>query len=82
MSDIISWLSDNREWLFNGTGTEIIVVVATIISGIFSLIYYWLRHNKKIRSKQTQITGDNSVALQVGDSLTINDSQFGGKNVK
>lgn len=76
MSDMISWLNNNKEWLFSGVGVA-------ILSAVYYFISHRIRHKNKIEPKQTQITGDKCVNFQVGDSLTINDSHFGGKeNVK
>jgi|LSQX01.2.fsa_nt_gb hypothetical protein len=72
MFGIICWLKENKEWLFSGIGV-------TFLLGVYYFISNWIRSKKMVEPKQTQITGNNCFNFQVGDSLTINDSHFGGK---
>lgn len=79
MFDIINSLESNKEWLFSGLGITILGCLVCITRTIF----HWLHKQNNTEPKQIQVTGDNSVNLQAGGNLTVNNSHFGGKeNVK
>lgn len=92
MLDIINLLNTNKEWLFSGTGTEVIAVIISVIGGI---IIWLLKKNNTEQNQtqinQTQIVKNNSSGNQAGHDITtvnkfyndqketINESDIGDK---
>lgn len=74
MSDIINFLNANKE-LFSGIGTEVVGGVIAVIGGII----IWLLKKNNTKPNLVQVVGDNSVALQSGCDITINELDIGDK---
>ncbi len=54
---MLSWLADNKEWVFGGAGVA-------LISGLVAVLK---RRNDSVSQRQT--SGDNSTNIQVGRNL-------------
>lgn len=61
---MIDWFIANKEWVFSGIG--------------IAIISFFIRKSKN--QKQTQKSGNNSINIQVGKNLNINESQLEEKN--
>jgi hypothetical protein len=74
MDKVWEWLYNNRSWIFDGIG-------AIFISG---LVAYLLRRRKDDSKKQTQVSGDDSVNIQVAGDATISNGgrSSNGKRTK
>lgn len=68
MVGIVDFLSTNKEWLFSGTGTEVISGIIAVIGGTI----IWLLKKKNTKPNQTQIIGNNSSCNnQAGRNIKI-----------
>ncbi|SET69401.1 hypothetical protein SAMN05216326_1682 [Nitrosomonas marina] len=56
MDEVMSWIIDNKEWIFSGAG---IALIANVI------------RKKKGRSNQSIKSGRNTTNIQVGNDLNI-----------
>lgn len=65
---LLSWIAENKNWIFEGIGVTAIGFLFFIIKKIF-----W---KDKTLIKQIQQSGDNSVNIQVGENLDINKSSI------
>jgi len=61
MEDLITWVIDNKEWLFSGVG---LLVVAWVVRHIFKKKTY-------ASSTQTIRSGDSSTNIQAGRDAKI-----------
>ena len=61
--EIISWFNSNKEWVFSGIGVA-----------IFSIIITWFFRRSQSK-KQIQKSGNNSVNIQIGDSLNLHSKE-------
>lgn len=77
MFDIIDFLNTNKDWLFSGAGTEVIVGIFTVIGGII----YWLlkKGNAEPNLIQQSIGNNSSDNNQAGHDIKINESDIGEK---
>ena len=75
MQDIITWIQTNCEWLFDGAGTEIIIMVGTGATGIVG----WLirRILKKHKNESENKVVDNSTFCE---SISGNKNIMGNNN--
>ena len=63
MNGALSWINDNREWLFSGIG-------ATII-GIALTFFLRRRHSTRLGAQQSLRSGDASQNIQAGRDVNI-----------
>jgi len=61
--EIIDWFNSNKEWIFSGIGVGIISIIVTL---------FFKRSQSK---KQIQKSGNNSVNIQIGDSLNLHSKE-------
>lgn len=61
--EIINWLNSNKEWIFSGIGAGLILFIITLL---------FKRSQSK---KQIQKSGNNSVNIQIGDSLNLHSKE-------
>lgn len=66
MDGIVNFLNTNKEWLFNGTGTEVIVGIISVTCGIV----FWLLKKNNATKKQT-IGNNSSNNNQAGRDIKI-----------
>jgi len=65
---MLTYIVDNKEWLFSGVGVAFVVAIGT-----------WLvRRGSRDRPVQTQLSGSRSVNLQSRGDITINGSLKAG----
>ena len=64
------WLIQNRQWLFDGLGTAILL-------GIAGFVVRQFRKRAPKPGKQVQISGNNSINMQAGYDLNINSPRSG-----
>lgn len=60
MKKLVTWVNDNKEWLFSGVGA----VVAGWVVRLFA-------KNKSTSSTQTIRSGDNSINITAGRDVNI-----------
>jgi hypothetical protein len=63
MEEIWKWVIENKSWIFDGIGVA-------IITGLIAI--FLRRRQKDEGTKQTQVSGDNSVNIQSAGNVTIN----------
>ena len=70
-AEIITWISNNKEWFFPG-----LAIVVTIAGGIVKFIFF--------RNKPTQVqkSGKDSISIQAGGNVSIGDTKWMDKNKK
>lgn len=67
----MQWLLDNREWLFGG-------VLAAVVGGLIHVVFS--RRSRSKRAVQKQKGGHQSVNLQAGRDLRIDQQRQGPVN--
>lgn len=63
MKDIISLIVENRAWIFEGIG---VVILVGLVGWLFK---------RRSAASQSQIAGDNSVNIQVGRNLRVDNKK-------
>ena len=63
MKEIWKWIVENKSWIFDGLGVA-------IITGLIAL--FVRRRREDGVTKQTQVSGDNSVNIQTAGNIAIN----------
>lgn len=80
MQEMITWVQNNAEWIFDGAGTEIIAVVCT---GAISIAIWLIRRAVKMSKNENENSSiDNSILCGNNNTINIYQSQNKEENDK
>lgn len=68
--EFLHWISVNKSWLFEGVGVSILIWIVWLIRRIFG---------SKEGNNQKQQSGNNSINIQSGKTININQSELNTK---
>src|SRR5688572_20114946 len=66
---VFSWLSANKEWLFQGAA---VLIPIALVGGIYKIVSAWNNSGRRSEiPQQSQKSGDNSTNIQAGGDASV-----------